>query len=111
MPERNSERIHFGTIKEAIEPPNLIEVQLNSYLDFLQNARTQTVVSAYSVRPVPGAAVSAPLAWREVRNGLDPASFTIKTMRRRLDRLSDLWKPVLGPGIDLTATLERLSST
>src|SRR5882762_1182815 len=36
MPERNSERIHFGTIKEAIEPPNLIEVQLNSYLDFLQ---------------------------------------------------------------------------
>ena len=31
-----SERIHFGTIKEAIEPPNLIEVQLNSYVDFLQ---------------------------------------------------------------------------
>ena len=36
MSERNSERIHFGTIKEAIEPPNLIEVQLNSYVDFLQ---------------------------------------------------------------------------
>src|SRR6201984_2434574 len=36
MSERNSERIHFGKIKEAIEPPNLIEVQLNSYVDFLQ---------------------------------------------------------------------------
>src|SRR5579864_8850276 len=36
MSERNSERIQFGTIKEAIEPPNLIEVQLNSYVDFLQ---------------------------------------------------------------------------
>src|SRR5438045_6868111 len=36
MSERNSERIHFGTIKESIEPPNLIEVQLNSYVDFLQ---------------------------------------------------------------------------
>src|SRR6516164_1953805 len=36
MSERDSERIHFGTIKEAIEPPNLIEVQLNSYVDFLQ---------------------------------------------------------------------------
>src|SRR5256712_3587643 len=36
MSDRNSERIHFGTIKEAIEPPNLIEVQLNSYVDFLQ---------------------------------------------------------------------------
>jgi DNA-directed RNA polymerase subunit beta len=31
-----SERIYFGKIKEAIEPPNLIEVQLNSYVEFLQ---------------------------------------------------------------------------
>ncbi|MGI8890727.1 MAG: DNA-directed RNA polymerase subunit beta [Chthoniobacterales bacterium] len=37
MPDRTvTERIHFGSIKEAIEPPNLIEVQLNSYVDFLQ---------------------------------------------------------------------------
>src|ERR1700746_2748317 len=36
MSEQNSERIYFGNIKEAIEPPNLIEVQLNSYVDFLQ---------------------------------------------------------------------------
>src|SRR2546428_7743566 len=36
MPERKSDRIYFGTIKEGIEPPNLIEVQLNSYVDFLQ---------------------------------------------------------------------------
>ncbi|MGZ4982481.1 MAG: DNA-directed RNA polymerase subunit beta, partial [Chthoniobacterales bacterium] len=36
MSERNAERIHFGTIKEGVEPPNLIEVQLNSYVDFLQ---------------------------------------------------------------------------
>ena len=31
-----SERIYFGKIKEASEPPNLIEVQLNSYVEFLQ---------------------------------------------------------------------------
>jgi DNA-directed RNA polymerase subunit beta len=31
-----AERIYFGTIKEGVEPPNLIEVQLNSYVDFLQ---------------------------------------------------------------------------
>src|SRR3982750_2473467 len=36
MSERTQERIYFGTIKEGIEPPNLIEVQLNSYVDFLQ---------------------------------------------------------------------------
>src|SRR6059036_3963934 len=35
MSER-AERIYFGSIKEGIEPPNLIEVQLNSYVDFLQ---------------------------------------------------------------------------
>src|SRR5437660_10664894 len=35
MSER-AERIHFGSIKEGIEPPNLIEVQLNSYVDLLQ---------------------------------------------------------------------------
>jgi len=33
---RMSERIYFGKIKEAVEPPNLIEVQLNSYVEFLQ---------------------------------------------------------------------------
>ena len=31
-----SDRIYFGNIKEGIEPPNLIEVQANSYIDFLQ---------------------------------------------------------------------------
>ena len=31
-----AERLYFGTIKEGVEPPNLIEVQLNSYVDFLQ---------------------------------------------------------------------------
>src|SRR5437867_11753203 len=31
-----SERLYFGKITEAIEPPNLIEVQLNSYVEFLQ---------------------------------------------------------------------------
>src|SRR6201990_2996912 len=36
MSERTQERIYFGTIKEGIEPPNLIEVQLNSYVDSLQ---------------------------------------------------------------------------
>jgi DNA-directed RNA polymerase subunit beta len=38
MPASSStaERIYFGTIKEGVEPPNLIEVQLNSYVDFLQ---------------------------------------------------------------------------
>ncbi|MFM1851673.1 MAG: hypothetical protein RIS54_1357 [Verrucomicrobiota bacterium] len=32
----HSERINFGNLREVIQPPNLIEIQINSYLDFLQ---------------------------------------------------------------------------
>ena len=36
MPSRVAERINFGKIKEVIAPPNLIEIQINSYAEFLQ---------------------------------------------------------------------------
>jgi bifunctional non-homologous end joining protein LigD len=78
------------------------------YLDFLQNGPGQTVVAPYSVRPYPGATVSTPLDWKEVRKALDPGKFTIRTMARRLDRVGDLWQPVLGPGIDLQRIIEGL---
>ncbi len=42
------------------------------YIDFLQNTRGQTVVAPYSVRPRPGAPVSTPLEWDELKAGLDP---------------------------------------
>ncbi|HTM68537.1 MAG TPA: non-homologous end-joining DNA ligase [Candidatus Binatia bacterium] len=78
------------------------------YFDFLQNRHGATTVAPYSVRPRPGALVSAPLEWKEVRRGLDPAAFTMKTMPRRLDRKGDLFKPVLGKGADVAAALKRL---
>ena len=49
-----------------------------------------------------------PLKWSEVKRGLDPAKFTIKTMLKRIDRLGDLWQPVLRPGLDLREWLQRL---
>jgi bifunctional non-homologous end joining protein LigD len=79
------------------------------YLDFGQNGRGQTLASVYSLRPQPGAPVSTPLAWREVRRGLDPTRFTIKTTLKRLDKVGDLWAPVLGKGINLGKCLERLA--
>lgn len=84
--------------------------QKRIYLDFLQNRRGQTLAAPYSVRPVPGARVSTPLHWKEVKRGLDPSKFTILTIARRLDRVGDLWRPVLGPGVNLEDCLERLSS-
>jgi bifunctional non-homologous end joining protein LigD len=68
---------------------------------------SETLAAAYSVRPHPGATVSTPLNWREVRKGLNPTAFTMKTTLRRIDRVGDLWQQVLGPGIDLARCLER----
>ncbi len=85
------------------------ERQGRVYLDFLQNRRGQTLAAPYSVRPAPGAPVSTPLRWREVKPGLDPTRFTIRTLARRVDKVGDLWAPVLGPGVDLSDCLERLS--
>ncbi len=78
------------------------------YLDYLQNARGQTLVAPYSLRPRKGAPVSTPLRWEEVDGGLDPLRFTIETMPERLRLVGDLWKDVLGPGIDMERCLTRL---
>jgi len=52
------------------------------YLDCTRNTRGQALAAAYCVRPFPGATVSAPLKWSEVRRGLDPGKFTIRTIGR-----------------------------
>jgi bifunctional non-homologous end joining protein LigD len=79
------------------------------YLDYLQNRYGQTMAAPYCVRPRPGAPVSTPLAWKEVKKGLDPAKFTIRTIHTRLEKKGDLWEPVLGPGVDLAKALDGLS--
>ncbi|MDQ3073603.1 MAG: DNA ligase D, partial [Bacteroidota bacterium] len=79
------------------------------YIDYLQNRRGQTLAAAYSVRPKEGATVSTPLRWEEVRPGLLPTDFTIRNIFNRLDRLGDIFRPVIGPGIDMKKALGRLS--
>ena len=97
------------------ELPELTSVERNPdkrqrqvYLDFLQNRKGQTMAAPYSLRPVPGATVSTPLEWSEVRKGLDPHKFTIKTIAARLAKKGDLWEGVLGKGINLRAALKKL---
>jgi bifunctional non-homologous end joining protein LigD len=48
------------------------------------------------------------LKWNEVKPGLDPSEFTIRTVRKRLDKVGDLWQLVLSGSIDLVKCLERL---
>ncbi len=78
------------------------------YIDYLQNSRGQTLASAYSVRPVKGACVSAPLDWKELKKGLHPTDFTIYTIKKRVSRKGDLFKGALGAGINMPALLKKL---
>ena len=80
------------------------------YLDFLQNRPQATLAAPYSVRPKPGATVSAPLSWDEVKPGLKMKDFNIFTMTERLQTKGDLFKPVLGKGINMNAALKKLSA-
>ncbi|MGC2401374.1 MAG: DNA polymerase domain-containing protein [Acidobacteriaceae bacterium] len=58
------------------------------FLDYNQNAKDRTTCSAYSVRPLPDARVSAPLGWDEVP-GCEPADFTVLTMPARFAAIGD----------------------
>lgn len=58
------------------------------FLDYNQNAKDRTTASAYSVRPLPDARVSAPLRWAEVAE-CEPADFTVLTMPRRFAEIGD----------------------
>lgn len=81
------------------------------YVDFLQNRIGQTMAAAYCLRPFPGALVSAPLEWEELRAST-PQDFTIKSMPDRLASKHDVWKKFRAhPGIDMLASLKRLTHT
>src|SRR5262245_3820748 len=58
------------------------------FLDYNQNAKDRTTCSAYSVRPLPDARVSAPLRWDEVPD-CDPADFNVLTMPKRFAEIGD----------------------
>lgn len=81
------------------------------YLDFLQNRAGQTLAAPYSLRPTPDATVSMPLHWDEVTPSLKPTDFTIKNTVKRLRRVGDLWRPVMGRGISLPKTLEHIEAS
>lgn len=57
------------------------------YIDYLQLGHGKTIAAMYAVRPLPGAPVSAPLSWDELRPGLDPAAYNIKTMPKRMAQI------------------------
>ena len=77
------------------------------FIDHNRNAFGQTVASVYSVRPRPGAPVSAPLVWEEVGQ-VENGDVTIVNLWDRLQRHGDLFAPVLAAGQTLDAAEQAL---
>ncbi|HWP49195.1 MAG TPA: non-homologous end-joining DNA ligase [Candidatus Limnocylindrales bacterium] len=68
-------------------------------IDYAQNSIGRNTAAPYTLRAHPGAPVSTPLTWKEVEEGrLAPSDFTLKSIPRRLQRVQDLFAPVLCGG-------------
>ena len=78
------------------------------YLDYLQNARGKTMAAPYSLRPRPGALVSAPLRWEELTPKLTPQQFTLRNMRKRMEKSGDLWNTIFDQRVDIKKALEKI---
>ena len=77
------------------------------FLDYLRNDRTATAVAPLSPRGRPGAPVSMPITWREVKKGLDPARYTIRTVPALVRKLK-AWTDYDDGERSLAEAVERL---
>ena len=80
------------------------------YVDFLQNRPQATVAGLYSLRPKPGAPVSMPLHWDEVKKELKITDFNIYNAIERINEQGDIFKKVLGNGINMEKVIKKISS-
>jgi bifunctional non-homologous end joining protein LigD len=80
------------------------------YFDHMQNASFKTIAAPYVLRAHPGAPVSTPLEWREVRKGLRPEQFTIRNAPERFAKMGDLFRGVLEKPQAIEPAIERLES-
>ena len=80
------------------------------YLDFLQNRPQATVAAPYSLRPKPFAPVSMPLHWEEVKKGLKIKNHNLKNAVDRLREVGDLFKGVIGKGINMNSAITKMKS-
>jgi bifunctional non-homologous end joining protein LigD len=66
------------------------------YLDYLQNSKGQTIASVFSIRPRPGAPVSMPIEWTELKEGLLPSDFNMMNSKSLIPERARLFKGILG---------------
>jgi len=79
------------------------------YIDYLQLGHGKTIAAPFSVRPLDGAPVSAPMKWTELKPTLDPSVYNIKTIVSRMTRLkSDPFLDAIEKHADLESALSKL---
>jgi bifunctional non-homologous end joining protein LigD len=101
---RNYSELLGEEIHKLLPKITTTSVSINSrgnkvFIDPSQNDYADTLASAYSVRPHKMPTVSTPLDWKEVKKGLDPATFTIETISKRIRTKGDLFNDVLSTTI------------
>ncbi|MGP0074741.1 MAG: DNA ligase D [Bryobacteraceae bacterium] len=80
------------------------------YFDYLQISRAKTIAAPYVLRAYPGAPVSTPLDWSEVKAGLEPGQFNIRNAMDRFERTGDLFEAVLTKPQRLEPALEWVAA-
>lgn len=111
---RVREFVHaVGTLMAAANPSD-ITMEFDKpkrgnrvFVDAFRNSTGQTVASVYSIRPLPGAPVSAPILWDEVES-LRNGDITIANIWLRLEEQGDLFAPVAQGGQNLDIAAEAL---
>lgn len=98
----NSVIPEFTTIERKVEKRGR-----RIYIDYLQNVRGQTICAPYSVRAVDEATVSTPLRWEEIED-ISPQSFNIKNIQSRLEKIGDIFEPVLKEKQDIAPAINEL---
>jgi bifunctional non-homologous end joining protein LigD len=79
------------------------------YFDYLQISSAKTIAAPYVLRAHPGAPVSTPLDWSEVKAGLEPGQFNIHNALDRFERTGDLFEAVLTKPQRLEPALEKVA--
>ena len=111
---RDFAQIIASLVQEQLPETTTLERSLSKrgpkiYIDWLQNRTGQTLASVYSLRPVPGASVSAPLDWKEVNHQLHPKQFTIQNIFQRIKKKGDIFLPVLNEANSIDKALKALN--
>ena len=105
---------HDVCVQMARDNPNLYLIKMSKslrngriFLDYLRNDRMATAVAPLSPRARPGATVSMPITWAQVKADLDPKRFTIRTAPALLAK-STAWKDYCGALRPLEPAIKKL---